>query len=279
MKKTKNKGEEGGYVEVNNTKDGKPQKPKDNKALEKKWKEFVKESQKPVEKNKTLKDTPKPPKPIGEKIEKPQKTNDDKLSDGKDAKEAPKAAAMPAKEKTEKKVKDPEEAKTPKTQIKDYLETDVDKLYELARDKGIIKVRDAAKMLKIEIDQVEEWGRILEEHKLVRLRYPPVGEPVLILKKFTADAEIIKAIKDKKKLRPARKVFLINLVILLCFAAVVSFYTIRFGAIRITYAQAYLAAGAIIIITGVLIYVLKFKKKGAKNGKKNAESGRKQPEG
>lgn len=264
---------------MNNTKDGKPQKPKDNKALEKKWKEFVKESQKPVEKNKTLKDTPKPPKPIGEKIEKPQKTNDDKLSDGKDAKEAPKAAAMPAKEKTEKKVKDPEEAKTPKTQIKDYLETDVDKLYELARDKGIIKVRDAAKMLKIEIDQVEEWGRILEEHKLVRLRYPPVGEPVLILKKFTADAEIIKAIKDKKKLRPARKVFLINLVILLCFAAVVSFYTIRFGAIRITYAQAYLAAGAIIIITGVLIYVLKFKKKGAKNGKKNAESGRKQPEG
>ncbi len=140
-----------------------------------------------------------------------------------------------------------------KASIKEYMETDVDKLYELARDKGIIKVKDAAKTLGIDSEQVEEWGRILEEHKLVRLRYPPVGEPVIILKKFTTDSEKIKELKAKKKLRPAKRIFIVNLVVLLSFAAFVAFYFIRFRTVRITYSQAYLAAAAIVIIGIVLV--------------------------
>lgn len=167
------------------------------------------------------------------------------------------------------KIKEKREIEPKKSKVKEFLETDVDKLYELTREKGILKVKDAAKSLGIDSEQVEEWARILEEHKLVRLRYPPVGDPVLILKRFTSDTEKIKSLKERKKLRPAKKVFIINLVILLSFAAFISFYTIKFHTIRITYTQAYLAA-AIIIIIGI-VFVLRFIKKRGKNEKKSDE--------
>ena len=80
--------------------------------------------------------------------------------------------------------------KKEKVRIKEHLETDIDKLYELVRDRGIVKVGDAAKKLKIDDEQAEEWGRVLEEHNLVRLHYPPVGDPVLILKKFKTETKI-----------------------------------------------------------------------------------------
>ena len=101
--------------------------------------------------------------------------------------------------------------------IKEHVETDVDRLYELIRERGLLKVGAASKELGIEIDQIEEWGRILEEHKLVKLHYPPVGEPVLILKKFKSDISEIKEKVRKKKLKPRRRVFLINIAILLGF--------------------------------------------------------------
>jgi hypothetical protein len=167
---------------------------------------------------------------------------------------------------------------------KEFLETDIDKLYELARDKGILKVKDASKALGIEVDRIEEWGRILEEHKLVRLRYPPVGDPVLILKRFITDKEKIKSLKKGKKLRPKKRIFLINLVVLLAFAALVAFYTVRFQTIRITYSQAYLAAAAIIIIGLVLIFRLvrkrvKHEKNTGEKGDKGSEAGAKKGKG
>lgn len=154
--------------------------------------------------------------------------------------------------------------------IKDHVETDVDRLYELIRDKGLLKVKDAAKLLKIENDQVEEWGRILEEHGLVRLRYPPVGEPVLILKRFTTDTENIKKLKGRGKLKPARKVFIINLVILVSFLSVVALYTVRIPTIRLTYFQAYLAVAAIIIIgIAFVLMIVKRRKHASKNAEKS----------
>ncbi len=150
--------------------------------------------------------------------------------------------------------------------VKDFLETDVDKLYELVRDKGIVKLNEASKVFKIDSDIIEEWGRILEEHKLVRLRYPPVGEPVLILKRFTSDTEKIKELRGKK-LKPKRRVFMVNFIILACFIAIVAFYTIRIPAIRITYSQAYLATALIVIIGVILIWRMKKRKKNAAKGK------------
>ncbi|MEM5871314.1 MAG: hypothetical protein QW051_00405, partial [Candidatus Aenigmatarchaeota archaeon] len=60
-------------------------------------------------------------------------------------------------EKGVKKVKRTEKIKEPK-EIREIIETDVDKLYDLIRNKGIIKVNEAAKILNTNVDQVEEWG-------------------------------------------------------------------------------------------------------------------------
>lgn len=240
-----------------------------NNILERKWKELVKKATTGSKQNKdtdTKSDDPKKDlKKEGQKQEKPAKKPPAKKET---APEKTKPAENDESDEDEKQGT----AKKKRGEIKDHLETDVDKLYELARDKGIVKINEAAKLLKIDIDQIEEWGRILEEHKLVRLRYPPVGEPVLILKKFMTDTEKIKEIKEKIKLKPKKRVFIINIIILACFIIAVAFYTIRFGAIRITYTQAYLAAAVIIIIAGILIFKFKIKKRVKKDDKKNTEA-------
>jgi len=64
--------------------------------------------------------------------------------------------------------------KTETKQGRGYLETDVDKLYEMIKKGGIVKVKRAAKKFKVKEDRIEEWGRILEEHDLAILHYPPL---------------------------------------------------------------------------------------------------------
>lgn len=163
-------------------------------------------------------------------------------------------------------------AKKSGTKVKEVLETDVDKLYELVRDKGILKVNDASKRLGIGIEHVERWGRILEEHKLIKLHYPPVGEPVLILKKFKSGVKEVKKLEKKKKLKPSRKVFIINLLILLGFIVFVIFPNkiwffimeiinfIKMPVVRISYEQAYLVA-IIIIIIGIVVILMLIKRR------------------
>ena len=145
------------------------------------------------------------------------------------------------------------EKKEERVRIKEHLETDIDKLYELVRDRGIVKVGDAAKKLKIDDEQAEEWGRVLEEHNLVRLHYPPVGDPVLILKKFKTETKIGK-VKKRKKLKPGKNVFFVNLAILAAFIVFIAAYLVKVPTIRISYTQAYLSL-AIIIIIGVVLFV------------------------
>lgn len=163
-------------------------------------------------------------------------------------------------------------AKKSGTKVKEVLETDVDKLYELIRDKGILKVNDASKKLGIRVEHVERWGRILEEHKLIKLHYPPIGEPVLILKKFKSGVKEVKKLEKKKKLKPSRKVFIINLLILLGFIVFVIFPNkiwffimeminfIKMPVVRISYEQAYLVA-IIIIIIGIVVILMLIKRR------------------
>ncbi|HLD02186.1 MAG TPA: hypothetical protein VJC07_00615 [Candidatus Nanoarchaeia archaeon] len=62
--------------------------------------------------------------------------------------------------------------------IKDY-ETDFDKLYNYIKEKGTIKLVDVAKMFGLSKQQAEEWAQILANQKLLKLHYPPFGEPEL----------------------------------------------------------------------------------------------------
>jgi len=59
------------------------------------------------------------------------------------------------------------------------LETDVDKLLKIIEKNESVPVDDLAKILKVSELKIEEWGRLLEEHGLIRMEYPAFGKPVL----------------------------------------------------------------------------------------------------
>lgn len=59
------------------------------------------------------------------------------------------------------------------------LETDVDKLLKTIEEKGIVASDELAKILKVDEEKIEEWGRVLEEHGLIKMEYSPIGKPLL----------------------------------------------------------------------------------------------------
>lgn len=62
---------------------------------------------------------------------------------------------------------------------KDRMETPLDELYEMVTKTGKLKISDAARKLKVHETQVEEWAKILEDHELIEIHYPPLGKPEL----------------------------------------------------------------------------------------------------
>ncbi|RLJ06411.1 MAG: hypothetical protein DRP13_00910 [Candidatus Aenigmatarchaeota archaeon] len=74
-----------------------------------------------------------------------------------------------------------------------YIETEIDKLFSLVKKKGIVGFSEAAKKFSVSENEVEEWAKILEEHKLVKLHYPIGKEPEIIY------SETAKNMKSKKK--------------------------------------------------------------------------------
>ncbi len=60
------------------------------------------------------------------------------------------------------------------------IETPIDKLVELAQRKRGITVAEAAKILGVKEEQIEDWVHILEEHKMLKFEFPPIGEPKII---------------------------------------------------------------------------------------------------
>jgi len=60
------------------------------------------------------------------------------------------------------------------------VETTIDKMYNMVTKKKVVRINDAlAKHLGVSKTQVEEWSMILEEHNLVELHYPAIGDPEL----------------------------------------------------------------------------------------------------
>jgi hypothetical protein len=58
------------------------------------------------------------------------------------------------------------------------IETAIDKLYQLVQKYKRLKIDDdLARRIGVSRSQIEGWALILEEHKLVELHYPAIGEP------------------------------------------------------------------------------------------------------
>jgi len=70
------------------------------------------------------------------------------------------------------------------------IETDVDKLVNIISQKGKVSIKEAGKKLGIKASQVEEWAKVLEEHGLVKMVYPFIGEPRVELVAIPVDKKV-----------------------------------------------------------------------------------------
>ena len=59
------------------------------------------------------------------------------------------------------------------------LRTDVDRLYDAVQKKGVIGLTTASKELRLSLEQTEQYAKVLDKHKLIRLSYPYFGTPKL----------------------------------------------------------------------------------------------------
>jgi len=65
----------------------------------------------------------------------------------------------------------------------EVVETSIDKLFNLIDKRNKVKINEnLAKELGVSKQRIEEWAVILEEHNLVTINYPPLGEPEITRK-------------------------------------------------------------------------------------------------
>lgn len=84
-----------------------------------------------------------------------------------------------------------------------YIETNIDKLYNMIKEKGSMKFYNAAIEFNTTKEQIVSWAGILEEHKLIKVHYPIFGSPVMFFrekekKEFISEPE-------KKPKMPVKK--------------------------------------------------------------------------
>ena len=81
-------------------------------------------------------------------------------------------------EKKEKEIETKEEELEERIELApiDMIETDIDRLYKLLTENWI-PMTDLAEKLKVDIDRVESWAKILEERELAEIDYPIIGIP------------------------------------------------------------------------------------------------------
>ena len=58
-----------------------------------------------------------------------------------------------------------------------HLETSIDRLYHMVKQKKNISFLDAASEYGVDREQIAAWAHILEEHKLAKVHYPVFGSP------------------------------------------------------------------------------------------------------
>ncbi len=67
--------------------------------------------------------------------------------------------------------------------------TDLDLMYELLNEKEELKVVTLAKYFGVDNSTILEWGRVLEEANLIKVNYPTIGDPILLINKETYHVE------------------------------------------------------------------------------------------
>jgi hypothetical protein len=169
-------------------------KPKHEKVVKKKPdkkqdkpKEEPKEEQKPVKKEvkkpekkeeKPKKEEKKPEK----KEEKPEEIKQ-KLIIQKNKPEEKKSEKPAQKDLPKPPEKTPESEDISKIPI-NHIETDIDELMRIIDEKKIVGLEYLSKKLKIDVNTLEDWAKMLEDRDLIEIEYPIIGLPKLRKKKW-----------------------------------------------------------------------------------------------
>jgi len=65
--------------------------------------------------------------------------------------------------------------------VKKRIETAIDEVLKIIEEKGSITIDEIAKKFHVDVSVIEEWAKILEEHRLASINYPIIGKPYLSL--------------------------------------------------------------------------------------------------
>ena len=60
-----------------------------------------------------------------------------------------------------------------------YLSTDIDELRNYVNENKRVKLTHAAAKFQVTKSTIEDWAKILEDHKMIDMHYPVAGDPVL----------------------------------------------------------------------------------------------------
>ena len=77
------------------------------------------------------------------------------------------------------------------------LETSTDRLYKMVMERGSVTIREAAQEFGVDERLAEYWGRILEEHKMIKMHYPAFGQ-VSLMRPEAVEAKAGKARQAKR---------------------------------------------------------------------------------
>jgi len=68
------------------------------------------------------------------------------------------------------------------------IETDIDKLMRIINEKEVVGIEYLSKELKIDVDRLEAWAKMLEDRGLIEILYPIFGLPKLRKKKWKKES-------------------------------------------------------------------------------------------
>jgi len=110
-----------------------------------------------------------------------------------------------------------------------HLQTNIDKLYALVRDNGAITLGAATSKLGASKERVKDWADILENHRMIDIDYPFIGDPIFKTKKGKVKKK--EPLVKEKHARPMPslpKLPIIPIILIAGFAALLYLTSMRY---------------------------------------------------
>ena len=89
-----------------------------------------------------------------------------------------------------------------------FIQTSIDKLICLLKEKKRLKLSDAAKVLNVSQKKIDEWVFMLEDKGIVDLKYPILGEPEIVMRREVSEEALIprKDVEVENRIIPGKPI-------------------------------------------------------------------------